>query len=515
MSHHNIVQTRIEMMTIIDSGRYQDQIRTPYRAQFREDLADELIEGVARTMRPKETVHNRTFLGVATDFLAPDLSERRVAHIENGWGERRKRWILLLEHRTRQGQRYMQYITGYSRDDDIVSHGGKFDEQAVMYINNSIMFAEKTFADSSGRQRSVWSPKYNNQIIADRQYRGAVNSRGSFSHLMRPHDVYQHIGVMSYMNEMQSSRVIASTAVANTEAQASRRSNNDPTSYLSNILGQYSRNLTQNAHVGAPHEIVVDKAFRNCAETSINSDPFLDFLRRRNNSVNHTSEFELGDLLNLDPDMPQIDYVVQEAMVIDHSARNTLFVDVNHTEESLDWRATTPHNELGKILANTMPGLLVDNALAAMGLVIDNDTRDGSWNFTPSNCHGWIRDMEMTSAMDAVIYGIIDTVLDPWNSRRDAGIEMVLYCDVAGDTTMHITIEGVTERLVLPTFTDHLNPPVLGGEIDDVANIASVFDKVMRTAYKNFDDVQGGGAAPILRDEPSSSGLILPKSLSF
>lgn len=469
-------QVRVNKFVVIETGTYNNIMHRPFRAHLSADVEQDLYS----RLNPASKYSPSLFSGIATRFIQPDATPTGQVAIHGGWEMSRLRWVMELEWITGIGSQLIQIVTGYSDVPDL-SLSGLIDPNLPFYINNSFIFRRDIQRTPLG-DNIVLSPVIGGQVLIDNHYNGLQSQNVG---LARPSDVIQ-LGALynnSLMDQLNDSEVFIEGPTLTNEAKLSMRKNANPATYISHVLDSHRRSYLSNRAYGANNDAVIEEAVQHSYDPMVSKDYFLKTLAGINGTAQVGNTFTLNDLARIDPNYPNV-MVSWNSRTGDATSQKAMFAR-HHTGQSDGWEAPTYLTQVAATLANAVPGIMTDCALAKVHVTATNLDGGGRFRIATPSANGFIN-IDLSHFLQTFIDRIETELLYNLSFGHEVSLALDINCDIVGDTRVDLTINGEHGYYVTPTFCDALSSPVVVGEFERVFDIANMFHKVMENTTENY-----------------------------
>jgi hypothetical protein len=459
--YNKIKSVRVVKLFMQDSGTYNQQFARPYNTFMEAGTLNAITEHVVRYN--KNPLEKPNISGMVGDFIQPQATPERLLSITNGWAEKRIRFTLQLEIVDNLGTVCSQYILGYTSFNG-VTHSGNIAPDMVFFVNSSIK-TKRDYIQTAFGTDYVESVVSNDQVLASNTYTGLMSANHEY--LLRPEDTF---GMMQTSHLPSSfggdGTIYDSRTMLRTEATLSRRANNLPGSYVSNILGGYMAN-TALADFGQNEIKILEKSRGNVVEGIAVDDPFLGAIAKVTNSTTG-NQFMFKDLLALDPNATL------------NTTYNVLgkveLANTHQAGQTCHWSGSDRTTQVATILSQAIPAIMMELALVHIAFSTSNMNYGSQITTIISNARGFTK-CDVTKNCDMFRYRLENEILKDltFNNTTSIGLEMVV--SMAGETWIKLQVDSnPIVDFVVPSFCDNLLAPILTTNQNLSKNIANDFE---------------------------------------
>ena len=462
----------IVSMILAESGQYNDQMLRPYQSVVQHQQLAQLQEAT----HGGDIINETTLAGVAGQILRPSAQPVGVAICPNGWAERRFRFLMRVQLAMNSFETYggrEVVIAGYTDYTGITRMNHAIDPNMKLYFNTSVILNNTQEMSATGiinrvsmaESAQIIRGEFNPIVSRDQ----SVVATGDVP--LRPEDVYQEIrsGMYAHANIINDSSTFAGGI------KKSRRSNNDATKYLSTVLNayQYAVDCDSSEQIN-----VLKKAQAVVREPLISADEFLYRLQKET-QIMASGCVTWGELCHLNPHLESVTRVT----FLDPEA----LAQTNYLSNSAALGGATPEVVAATIIANAIPGMMMDHMMVKAAFMITNETMGMEPLVTIAGYESFVSGMDITGPVGAFkqLVGIfVDRELTINRQRR---INLQVIANAIGDTTVTIGFDGYPPMtFVLPSFCDAVIAPVVApnrNALKEMAVNMSTLANNMSTVY--------------------------------
>lgn len=479
---------RVRQLVMIETNTYDTQYRRPYETV----VTPEVQQLVSDRIDPKQAVVASSLAGIANRFIIPSATAEKEVAIIGGWGQKRLRFMMLLDHVGQAGVEITQVITGYSEHYD-PSWQGSMDPDLHFFINSTMALRRVTARTAIGN-RDYYSVADSAHVIVDNNFDGIHQAQREYR--MRPADVYStmtRIHLAEQNNDIDDTR----TRIMGTP-QKSWRANANTTAYAASLFDNYKTAMKLDA-LGQSEDQILSHARASSAEQSVQQDPFMSAMNKIRGQTTGNS-FSLRDLCRLDPHAMDDDIcvltVTGQASAINPHGQAEFF---NHNSEQVGWGGPNRYTQVSTILAHSIPAIMVDCAMAKMIIHCTNRNpfRQGEVMISqlldfPAMAGTTI---DMSQFIEQFKWRVVHEVLNDLSYENGIDYEFNLMLDLLGESILEISISGGEYKtFVLPSFCDALLVPIITNNDQRAVTLASDFDSLFSSTLDSASMVPGGSS---------------------
>lgn len=369
------------------------------------------------------------------DVIKIDNAVHSISTIDNGWNEKRYRFILEVIKTTSMHTEYY-YIQGYSQYQDS-SFSGLIDPELRFYIN-TITKVLRTFNVKTGQYIASVADSWT--IIPEQEPDGlGVQSEHC---LIRPCDVldearrennYNHI---SYVGKLDRVNTI-------------KTDNNNPLSHFTDTINSVSSSKNNSNVIDKIDSVL--KRSRNLVSPKVNiKNDFIRALSRVSGRID-PEYFTLSDLNDMGANLNDIMTIVKRNDTINPLNSNSVL-------------NPTPHNITATLIANVLPSLMWKNLITDIQFVANNYT--GLDFLQIQNLNSIILQGDVNIMFNSMVTSIKDILLPQVSSNGNIIYNINVNCSLTGDVIIDISLGGsMEERYILPIFANNRWSPMITTEI--------------------------------------------------
>ncbi len=474
---------RILELRLQETGSFDQQYGRSYTAEVRQENLDNLTRRIEETMmvNPQGTINNSLVSGLGCGIIFPSSAVESNIHIANGWGERRFRFILIVEELTSLGS-HIYHFQGYSEYFDI-THAGSVDPNMVFFINSYIRIQRVANPNSLGG--------FTDKIVESKTITNGHAMTGGQSSLfgLRPVNMFQGVQrntiTQSYSGDGLGAGVLDPRFTMSNEVFSTKRNASIPSNYLGTIINNY-RSAQCYADYGIGTENVYDRAANNSYETSPFEIKFIRELTLSRGMNTPVSDFTLNNLVAMDPTVAsRINYMPVE----DLGSLSMAGGDYG------SWAGANMETRIASVLSRAVPALMLECGLITCHFHSTNMTMSSELT-TAMIAPGATVSTHSPVALYNQFINRYNTEIHPDISAFNRlGISVAVDADIYNEITIHVAVDSPTavtykypcfcDGMLQPTTTistDNFNGMVNGVEtlinycgIDNTASLSSMF----------------------------------------
>jgi hypothetical protein len=466
---------RVRQLVMIETNGNAPQYRRPYETVVTPDV--EMM--VHDRIDPQQSVTAANLAGIANRFILPSATYEKEVGIAHGWGTRRLRFMLLLDHIGPAGVEITQIITGYSEFFD-PSLQGSVDPDMCFYVN-STMSLRRLVARTGTGNREYYNVADNAHIIVDNHFDGIHQPEKEYR--MRPADVYStmtRIGLGQQNLDMNDTRTLITGM-----PQKSWRANANTTAYAASLFENYKTAMKLDA-LGQSEDQILSQARGTAAEQSVSQDAFMAAINRMRGSQGNV--FTLRDLTRLDQHALDDDIAIL-TMQGQASAMNPYghggFFHNQSTE--VGWQAANQYTQIATILGHSIPAIMVDNAIAKIIVHMSNRNEFRQGEVVVSQMLDFPAmagtTIDMSQFVERFKWRVVHEVLNDLSFDNQIDYLFNMQIDLLGESIIEVSMNGGEfETFVLPSFCDALLIPIVTNNDQRSLQLASDFDSLFTAA---------------------------------
>lgn len=471
---------RLKKLMFVETRGAADAVIRTFDTDIRQSDIDRIIDLTDQGTNLTPARMARA-LGTNTTIITPSTEFKLAGQIENGYGESRIMFAMVVEVHTSRRSSHYEYIVGFTdkSDPSYLSGQAIFDPDMKMYFNSitRINMTETTYRGSA-----VWQPslKAHDQILNRAAIVGSRRRRSDQVPVsLRPSDLFNRKGSESHFGQhlrQAGSTGNNTTGAFSQQLRASTRENNDPTRFLTRSLDAYSRALAKSEEGTADRSdddrLMVD-ASDNSPETCLDVDPFLETLREYS-AIMESGYVTFGELMDNNPDFDQEHH---------HS-----FQPYHKREATIDlagaasWNSDADECLAATIIAQALPVIMMKAMYSKVDdLVLTTRVLGDQPRVHAGRCSPFIPDFDPEATIDYFETTVEQLILETISQNGMRDVDVLIHANIDQDIEIWISIDGGEEHYFPhATFADSFSAPTLGG---GMATIDTMADNIVKLAH--------------------------------
>lgn len=399
-----------------------------------------------------------------SQLVGPSTKHKHRSFIDNGWGEKRIMFAMVVEIADRGGSKTFQYIVGYTDKSDIAKRLGKtvkFDDEMRMYFNT---ITKVHMIQSSWKGSAIWQPRMqlHDQVLRRSSLTGDTSNRannrpGDKPVTLRPTDLFRRGGSeAAFGAHLRSTGDVTNmTGAFSTQLRASSRANNSATQMLSRSLKAVAAASSNpnSAYLGDnDDEETLEMAQDKVQESLIEQDPFIEEAKKVSNILS-SGYITFGELMDMNPDFDEDRQLGFKEYKPNQSRFNA---NANFNEDTNETVAAT-------IISNSLPGIMISSMYSAVeNMILKSHPRQGESCLVFAKPSPFVPGMEIESTFDYFEDQVVGVMMNEISHGGVFDIEATIDANIDTEIQITIRIDGGEEcRYVFPTFADGLLAPTM------------------------------------------------------
>lgn len=494
-------KVRIENLFCTRTGDYQDQFYRPLTTHLDADL----ITRFRNDTFDGSSISTSTLGNVAGDILRPSTSAKSQVHIDNGWGEERMSFILVVE----EGSAFsigntVRVIHGYT-DRYEPTLNGLIPEDTRFYFNSEVVYRTTT-TERHGKVKEDLMFLGAHQILRG-QSEGERQETGTHLDLVtvRPEDVFSYHMTEGIQKRTMRANNIRGQVVANfnergrqinsidnssrfgrgSELKLNRRTDVSAPSYLTNLLHGFRAVVNDPNAQSFTDTDLYGSALRKTENPSIATNMFLAELRKTSAHLIRDGYVTLQELIDAFPETDDVTVLPNPSDRITHNRFNRHNSEVWHRRDNIGVAAS--------MIKQILPSIATTCLLQTVGFSVDSDPIDG-YIITPfPNAVSGLSDkVDLRKAFTDFQDRITTMLLNPLTFNGLQSIELDVMMDLVGSTEISISLDGCdVVDFTSPTYCDGLDSAMLD---EDDSNLLSVAKDINHLIFEGTDWSERTGA---------------------
>lgn len=467
MFSHTAGSVRVVKLLMRETGTYNPQFRRPYQTHVDGNNLAVLNERLAGD----QAFQPAMLAGVANQFIEPSAAWEKQLTIANGWDYGRIRFQMEVEVEFRTGGKLTVIVLGYTNHVG-VTPAGTYDSNMEFYVNSILHLRQTLEHTPLGNQMHVGIAD-NSHIIVNPSWEGVYGQNQE--QRMRPEDVFASIS-RSHLN-LEPGEVIDERTSNTSTAVKSRRNNNMAPNYMANIL-HANRLAHDQAQMGQTHQQILSQSRGIAIEASAQQDPFLAAINNIRGTVLGNT-FTWGDLNRLDPNVQR-----NTRTFLNGPAEKAA---AHFTGMTAGWEVANRLTQVATILAQSVPGLMMDLLLTKTAFVATNRVVGKQVNITMASVDGFTN-IDLTPYTHQFMARMEHEILRDITFGNQIDFYLSMTVDLLGEVRITLALDGQPNTdFCFPAFCDALAVPVLTHDFNRAQNLADNFDSLTTVLMGNCD----------------------------
>lgn len=495
-------QASITKLLIFETGEYNQQWSRPYTTNFDSHVLNQFHE----QLNGVEHFSPAGLTGIAQSFIKPAAQVNMQTDgipIPQGWGERRCRFMMIVEYDGYLGTRMQQVLTGYTTHVGAMPSGGilhneaqllAVDHELLFFVNSSIQLQVKQEFGPGGRRESIAVAK-NAHVLADNTF-GSIFTP-EHQERMRPTDLFAVMS-RSHIHQLRDDqgnipgvgpRLFDGRNANSNMAALSLRGNVIPASYVARVLDNYQNAAVTNNDPTKANTDFYTNARQYSNDGLVSNDEVLRMISDlRGEPIGNT--FKFRDIVRLDP-------TIEHRVMGRASGRTEKMQGLHQVGVTNEWYGRDPITHAATIISQCTPGIMADLALTRFHFKMHNEMAVSgnyssvdaqTWMSRPGyqpdmailNCAGF-GDQDLAPAMYAFEKRFWFEVMKDLCFDNQIRFMIEVNADLMGETVVNISLDGrQLEQFVTPSFADALLTPLVTKNHSHVVQVAEDFNELIK-----------------------------------
>lgn len=472
------------------TSSYDDQYGSSFSTHYDNTVKDRILRA---TDRGRE-INGISLSGLVGDAIS--MTSRRGSQIDipGGWGEKRLSFIITCLISDYNGSTQRQVLTGYTDYNGVSQLSGSLDDNMRLFINNSIIIRDTVLDTGRGRilRPRIESSEY---IIRGRR-RGSGQPglrRDQGERLIRPHDIFNDVGVQEYQRFHSGGDQIIDTRsdLAGDIKMGARRENN-ASEYLGTILkaGVLAETMEQRSWN-------TDSAFSG------------EEMSRSEIAAGAVNLGKTEDNPLFTQFLQDCDFYQEGSILLHEMADSVDWPEVYRGQQVTRFINSKEVNERGytsyergrgaslggagrdavavRIIAQSVPSILMTNHISDAMIVFSNDNETVEMNVEVWGERPLIPGANVAGSVQAVRNLILAQVALPISHNGNVIVTCTIDCSAITDIKIKLSMDGEPEEeYVIPMFCDGLISP----QKTDDYELASKITNDLQTTIQELADSQ-------------------------
>lgn len=451
---------QLTSLILVEAGAYHDQWSRPFETSLNSDVISVLDE----KFNNQRNFSANIFAPVSNQFIAPQAQPEALVPIQNGWANRRARFVLTVETIYPTGDRLTEMVLGYT--DGLGFHAnGAIDPNMQFHINSVHFMRQVSYQTPQGMMMSI-KPTEASQVLSNEDFRG-LGTPTAPKHLIRPEDIYSTMDLTNY----QFSQEVYDTRTAlGMNAVKSKRSNAVATDYMARMLDSRSKAI-QTQEMGAVASDINIQAQGYITEPPAMQDDFIRVISRYRGANRPVSSFSYRELLAIDP---TVDQKKKVRFLTPQAKSQTDFYNYSNPWTTADWGT-----QVATILGNAVPALLMECGLSKAVIQATNQTPNNQFVVTIPNMRAFAN-VDTSSFAEKFKLRFVHEVLMGITNNGRIDISLEIHSEVIDNTMIRLLMAGTDwGSYNLPSFCDSTFSPVVTTNQQRVQAIAHDFNNLL------------------------------------
>lgn len=503
MFQQNVIpESRTKILNLIRLDLYETGT---YATQFRRGIDSTLTSNTMSKL--EEHTQGGAFLStgvlnnVASDIIIPSTKVEGQIGIADGWDNKKFRFLMEIEVvNAFGGFRNRKVITGWTNHAEVMNLMGgdnsntHIDPNMLMFINSDLTLRDSQVPDGRGGVTTRTT-----RVNADQLIQGSFEMGGMGDVSIRPEDIVagMSVGTDIMANSGQHVRNTYSQFVTS-PVKFSARSNQSPTHYLHKILKSHSE-ANDHGHGNDAEEgydDVMINTLSSCQERTLSDDPFIDQLKMCSDFIDN-GYFTFQSLMQMFPDVdPKTTihrYGGSQIIVTPPTAGDSTRMDLQDQCTMVMARIT-----------NSLPSMLFDCLLGAVGVVYTNDVPGSQGQLIPMDAVFFgsiVSGLDLSIALREFQGRFLSEIAPVISHQNQVKITVKIIANVFGNTELTINYNDSGEYTYkIPTWCDTLLSPLVTSSHDKTAAMTRDIRNIMSgvgggESYLNPGSVSSGNNA--------------------
>lgn len=484
--------SRIEWARIMfmETATYNDMVRRPITSHVQTNTHEALLEATGG----KPISHN-VIAGLAPEIIRPMGQYEGYATIENGWQERRMRFMAeVVIRQSTSNVIERRILSGYTDHFGVTGHGhdAHIDPMLKLYINNITVLRD--YETPVGGVIATTTQFNGSQQVLNGGFReGAYGRPGAGTdYSVSSADVVGMVGTFAMMGEGATFGNDARASFQDSPVRLVNRADLLPGRYLATALESYRRAYTEQGYDASEFHIADEaRAIALAAGNTLTqtADPLMDLLNRETEWRDLGRGYlTYGEILQMDH---SVDSRVQ-VTVMSPPQRAKAHV----AGQTTPWTAGGNEGVVASILASEIPALMSMLTLTRVTFTCTNATIDGYPYLEPvmneltpksfSNAQNWHYLLQEFKSRFLI------EVLPVVTRNGQMIVNLSIDVDLQNEARFGISVNGSQEEeFAAPVFADHAFSPLITANFDNVSRLGSDMTALVQNVIQSPVDMGG------------------------
>lgn len=458
----------------IETGTYNNMHHRPYQSNVNADILNQYDEAT----RGGRLINESSLQIIAPHIIAPSAQAESQILIQNGWGQKRFRFIMVVQEDQGIGGSMLHVLSGYTDHNEAVGlNENNINPQLRLVFNSVTTVNVMQQFQAQGVPAQIQSRVVDSYHVIQRPIDNTPTRGWGQSGVvsLRPQDVVDQMATDNYSNTGETISLCNGFTTEN--MVRSTRMNNSSPDYLArtlNAIAYSTREYNQNTSGSAGYGQVLDNAISQLQEAQLANDTFMRDLLMRT-AMRQEGAVTWGELQSMFPYVN--DPNITKFKRTDPNKRD-LYVSAQGNTEY--WTTSTMEVQIAARIAAALPSAMVSMLVGRVTLNCSNmnqfNRMDGQVD--PIGLVPGVA-IDLITAGEHLKQRLYIDVLNSVTQNDRIPLDVRIRCDVLGDTFITVRFNcGHPIDFALPTFADHLFTPVLARSRDSLDGIASDFGKL-------------------------------------
>jgi len=460
---------------LVESKRYKDVWLRPYELNVGHDDLNKVKHIVEESMQTS----SRDMAGALVNneipnILTPSSMPLERANIANGWGEKRFKFVLLIEiSYPNTNTVELDYIQGYSDFFDI-SYKGNIDDN-MRFVINTVSTFKRTYDAMTGSVLTVPASSFN--IVIDETK--SINNNFKSNKLMRPVDIALGVASLKSMEDNDEDIVQMSNVGSVNNPELVDKTTILPSDHVATTIKHAIKAKDSTALLGNDGDTVTQLVGQLTTPVPLN----IPILRALSSIRQQFETFTLRDLQLLDPAVANPQSGKVKVIVGDQLPNMTLPQELL-SEDTAETYDASLETRLSLVIHEAVAVILNKSILNSITFEIDNYNGQPVGNVLDSS--SFIDGINLPVYATAFINMFIDKAWNSISNNNFMPIKLLVTAMLESDTTIVLSIDGKPHIIYrYPTFADSKFLPLITnneGLEAMTANYNGVIDMAIETA---------------------------------
>lgn len=494
-------QLQIRRFLIMETGTFNQQWNRPYHSHFSPMDVNSVVERVGQ----QKEIAPAMMSGIASHLLRPQPQATQTIGIPEGWGTKRMRFMMEIEFMRELGIKGREIVMGYTthfgagHQMSNMNVNPAIDPNMEFIVNSTLVLQDVKLSTHMGNQMSSTITDASH-VLANNGFNGVLHT-DPVAYRMRPEDVFAAMTLADVHQYANKPNDIADGRTLNNAAPVkSRRANNLPTNYVSNLLNGYVK-ANDAVQFGQGQATVYGHGRGLVSDSLASRDIFLSNISQVRGSP-LGNRFTMRDLKNLDPnaDHPSMLKMVYLGETRQH--------EVHHTGQTAEWSTPSVETVIATQLSQMVPSLMMETGLMRLSILTSNHNIQRQPLTECPSYRGFVED-QLDHMVNIFIQRFNHEIISDLTHGNQVGYWISMNVDLLGETRITINWDGNgSYEFATPSFCDALLVPVISFNHDAMINMARDVDSLASSLVEFQDGNSNSSYAPQHFQQPQASSII-------